>query len=158
MNIFILHNDPYKCVREYPDAHVVKMITESVQMLSFNLRLSGLDVGYKFSKAHSNHPCTKWARESRSNTLWLEELIRAMHEEWRYRYGHPKTKIHGAMKVFFTLPTLNIPDRGLTPFVQCMPEHYRGPNTIEAYRRFYVGDKWHIRKYTGRPIPSWYTK
>ncbi len=158
MNIFILHNDPDKCVLEYPNAHVNKMITESVQMLSFNLRLAGHDVGYKFNKAHANHPCTKWVRESLSNTLWLEQLIRAMHKEWQYRFNHPEHEIHKAMEVFYTLPVLDIPDQGLTPFVQCMPEEYRGPDTIEAYRRFYIGDKWHIRKYTGRPIPAWYTK
>jgi len=156
MNIFILHNDPNKCVLEYPNTHVVKMITESVQMLSTNLRLHGIEAGYK--KTHSNHPCTKWVRASLSNTLWLEQLIRAMHKEWQYRYGHPENKIHKAMEVFFTLPKLDIPDLGLTPFVQCMPEQYRGSDTIEAYRRFYIGDKWHIRKYKGRPIPSWYTK
>ncbi len=154
MNIFVLDKDPFECVKQYPDQHVVKMITESVQMLSTNLRLHGVEAGYR--KTHANHPCTKWARESLSNYKWLRSLVEAMHAEWQYRYDH--TKNHKAYDIFLELPMLDIPDKGLTPFEQCMPEEYRGKDPIDAYRRFYINDKWHIRKYKKRDIPAWFNK
>jgi hypothetical protein len=153
MNIFVLDKNPYKCVVQYPDAHVVKMITESVQMLSTNLRLHKVSVGYKIT--HENHPCTKWARESFSNMLWLRKLVEAMHKEWQFRYDHKHN--HKAYDVFLSLPLAEVfPKIGFTPFVQCMPEKYRHQNIIEAYRRFYIGEKSHLERYTKRQKPTWF--
>jgi hypothetical protein len=72
MNIFILDEIPEKCARYHCDAHVIKMILESAQMLSTTVRLSGIDRGYKIT--HQNHPCTLWTGESLSNWQWLREL------------------------------------------------------------------------------------
>ena len=158
MNIFVLHErDHKKCVEQYPDKHVVKMITESVQMLSTNLRLHGIEEGYK--PTHPNHPCTVWARSSLSNWMWLCDLVVAMHEEYQFRYEKKKRKIHKAFEVFLSLPNLPIPDHGLTPFVQCMDERFRGPNAVDAYRTFYVYDKPQLRlnyKEGKRETPWWY--
>ena len=153
MNIFILDHDPTNCVIQYPDQHVVKMITESAQMLSTNLRLNDIEVGYRIT--HPNHPCTKWARASFSNMLWLSELVEVMHREWQYRYGH--THNHRAFDVYRELPMLDIPDHGLTPFVQCVEDYCKCDDPIEAYRRFYIYEKWHLRKrYKKRDVPWWY--
>lgn len=152
MNIFVLDDDPTKCVVQYPDKHVVKMITESVQMLSTANRVNGVDIGYR--KTHANHPCTIWVRSSLSNYFWVCELVEAMHKEWQYRYNHVHN--HKAFDMYLTIPILDIPDHGLTQFVQCMPEEYRSDSAIDAYRRFYIKDKWHIRQYTKRDIPEWF--
>ena len=32
----------------------------------------------------------------------------------------------------------NIPDNGFVAPPQCMPDEFRGPNTLEAYKRFFV--------------------
>ena len=85
MNIFVLDQDINKCAQYHVDRHVVKMITESAQMLSTAARLVGIDAGYKIT--HQNHPCTKWSRNSLSNWLWLKDLAKSLNEEWKFRYN-----------------------------------------------------------------------
>jgi hypothetical protein len=40
----------------------------------------------------------------------------------------------------------NIEDRGFVPPPQCMPEEYKNPDTIAAYRNFYIKDKLGVKK------------
>lgn len=153
MNIFALHTDTKMAAVFHTDKHVVKMITESVQMLSTAVRLSGIDIGYK--RTHVNHPCAIWTRSSLSNYLWLRELVYHLHEEWKYRYDHHKSKIHKAYGIMLTLPIPKIKDIGLTPFALAMPEKYRCHNTIESYRYFYSNDKRHLHNWKKRSKPEW---
>ena len=154
MNIFILDNDQQKCVEYHIDKHVVKMVTEYAQLLSYAVRLSGIDAGYKLSKSHSRHPCTLWTCESLTNWLWLKNLTALLNEEWKFRYGHVRD--HKAYEVAMQLPYPNLEDNGLTPFVQCMPEEYRQNNPIEAYREFYRKDKITFASWKLRGEPSWF--
>ena len=94
MNLFILSTDPKECAEYMIDKHVVKIILEAVQMLSTAIQLVDPEMAalvpvslYKIS--HRNHPVSVWVRESLDNYLWTLALVRAMHEEWKYRYGHP---------------------------------------------------------------------
>lgn len=78
MNIFALHQDPQIAAQMHCDKHVVKMILESAHMLS---TICG--EGYK--PTHQNHPCTKWARSSRSNFYKTEKahlLKFTKREDW----------------------------------------------------------------------------
>ena len=68
MNIFILDENIEAAVQYTCDKHVVKMITESVQMLSSAMWHVGLEGPYK--QTHINHPCTVWTRESMQNYMW----------------------------------------------------------------------------------------
>ena len=92
MNIFILSEDPVKAAKQQCDAHVVKMVLESAQMLSTTCRvLDGEETkipsksGKTMVKAwvlpdprdeilykavHVNHPCTLWTMESKANYDW----------------------------------------------------------------------------------------
>jgi len=65
MNLFILHENPTLASHMMCDQHVVKMPTETAQMLSTVARAHGFDVGYKTT--HPNHPCTRWIGESLEN-------------------------------------------------------------------------------------------
>lgn len=54
---------------------------------------------------------------------------------------------------------IGAPDTAQTPFAQAMPEQYRGPDAVQAYRRYYVAEKMTLR---GRPVtwtrrerPAW---
>ncbi len=69
MNIFALDTDPVTCAQYHCDKHVIKMILESVQMLSTTCSILGAEAPYK--PTHANHPCTKWVRESWENFGWL---------------------------------------------------------------------------------------
>lgn len=155
MNIFILDNDMKQNVKFYTNKHIVKMITESVQLLSFVNRLNGLEQGYKLSKTHKNHPCTKWCGESLSNWKYLYNLVFHMHDEYLYRYPKKDGIKHKAFEIMLTLSEPNIKDVGLTEFVQCMPDQYKCDNAVQAYRNYYLGDKVHLFKWKNREIPYW---
>lgn len=153
MNIFALSSNPWQAAEYHTDRHVVKMILESVQMLSTAVRLSGIDAGYKAT--HINHPSSIWVRESITNYLWLSDLVIALHEEWRYRFNHKSDVVHKSYEVFETLP---LPDhftkRVGTPFAQAMPRIYQIPDDpIQAYRDYYNGAKRHLHQWTGRDVP-----
>jgi len=130
------------------------MILEYAQLISTALRMQGYDIGYK--KTHINHPCSKWARKSKSNLLFLFDLIKHLNEEYRYRYE--KLWDHKAYDKVRDLRhwTRNMKDVGLTPFPQAMPDQYKSDNPILAYRDYYIGEKRHIAKWTRRPIPCWW--
>jgi len=151
MNIFILDKEVEKCAEYHCDKHVIKMILESAQMLSAVVRLNGHDIGYKLT--HKNHPCTIWARESLSNYNWLVRLTRLLNYEYRYRYD--KDVNHKSYDLVKTLPIPDLPDIGLTPFAQAMPEQYKNKNAVKAYRDYYINEKSSFLTWTKRKTPMW---
>lgn len=153
MNIFVLDLNPKKAAKMHFNKHVVKMITESCQMLCgvHHMTSDRTDIPYRLS--HKNHPCSKWVRESYSNYIWLLDLTRALLDEYTYRYE----KKHACEKVYdwcsINLP--NIPDKGLTKFAQAMPKELKSDDPVKSYRDFYIKEKMHIFAYKNRPIPNW---
>lgn len=154
MNIFILDEDFTKNAQYHVDKHVVKMITEHAQIMSTVCRLNGAEVGYKAT--HPHHPCVKWAGASLANWKYIQLLTNALHEEWKFRYKHPSSKIHKAFEVMLSLPIPSIKDIGLTPFAQAMPNDYKNEDAVKAYRDYYIGDKQHLASWKNREIPKWY--
>ena len=120
-------------------------------MLSAVVRLNGHDIGYKLT--HKNHPCTIWARESLSNYNWLVRLTRLLNYEYRYRYD--KDINHKSYDLVKTLPIPDLPDIGLTPFAQAMPEQYKNKNAVKAYRDYYINEKSSFLTWTKRKKPKW---
>lgn len=152
MNIFILDEDPILSVRYHPDKHIVKMPTEATQLLCTALHYAGCAPHWVYRPTHFNHPCAVWVRESLQNWLWLQDYVRLMGEEYSYRYG----RTHRAVAMAAILPTPNLPELALTPFAKCVPEEFRHLQVVEAYRRYFVWYKQHLKKYTGRSVPIWW--
>lgn len=153
MNIFILDYDFDINAQYYVDKHVVKMPLEYAQLLSAAVRLSGFDAGYRLT--HKNHPCTKWARESIDNFMWLKKLAEAVGKEYTYRYG----RVHKSTIVARELPIpTDLPIKGLTKFAQAMPNQYKNEDVVTAYRNYYIGEKAHLFSWKKRDIPKWITK
>lgn len=152
MNIFALHSDPIQAAIYHVDKHVIKMVLESAQMLCTNLNLLNIPTPYK--SCHKNHPCTIWARESRSNFTWLCELGLALGAEYTHRYN----KTHASEKVIKYCYNLkqHIPDGNLTPFAQAMPDVYKRTDSVQAYRNYYIGDKISFAIWSKRNIPDWF--
>ena len=151
MNIFIVHKDPKTAARQLCDKHVVKMILESAQMLC-----SAFENGKApYRRAYYNHPCTKWARESKSNYEWLLTHAYQLCEEYFERYG----KIHKSLDAIDWCDNhydkLNLPDVGLTPFAQAMPDEYKKEDPVQAYRDYYNGEKSYFAKWGKTPRPIW---
>ena len=149
MNIFILDTDIEKCAQYHVDKHCVKMILEYAQLLSTTVNLSGGTAPYKTT--HKNHPCAIWARDSLSNWHYLRDLGITLHKEYQYRYG----KTHKSGLVIESLGEPNIPDIGLTPFAQAMPDEYKCDDAVIAYRNYYLGAKANLFSWKDREVPEW---
>ncbi len=156
MNIFALSKSPSQSAIEMLDKHVIKMPTETCQMLHTNIlymqyieqhgkepQLKDLKRFHRETKsilmkpAMLNHPSTIWARQSRQNFDWLYEHGLALCQEYTYRYD----KSHGS---FDRILDVNIhakltyrhdyPHSGLTPVTIAMFDKYR-LNEKEYYNR-----------------------
>jgi len=150
MNIFVLDKNPHVAAMYACDKHVVKMILESAQMLC-SVQPEGTA---PYKRSFYNHPCTKWVRASVANYDWLIEHARALCTEYTRRYG----KVHKSEKVidWCDANRPELPDVGLTPFAQAMPEDYKNEDAVEAYRTYYRNDKRRFATWKDVDPPTWF--
>ena len=83
MNIFVLDTDPIKAAQYHADKHVVKMITETAQLLNSTYYFTNEKDKASYKLTHKNHPCSIWARESLDNWVWLKQLGLALYDEYK---------------------------------------------------------------------------
>ena len=179
MNIFALSECPVESARQMLDKHVVKMPTESCQMLHTNSlyflfwnchgREPSLKELKKFHKeshfsylmkpAMLNHPSTIWARQNKSNYMWLYNHALALCKEYTYRYG----KVHGTEKRVLDSFTFDYDENELTPVSIAMANVYRLPKekhtwdfVIRSYRHYYLEGKWRFAYWRKNRRPEWY--
>lgn len=154
MNIFYVDTDPRIAARSLCDKHVVKMILESAQMLCTAHHVSGgvyvSNMPYKAT--HKNHPSNIWVRKSFNHYIWLYDHFNWLCEEYTYRYGKTHKTEEYAWLLIRT-PLLPMCDFFDPP--QCMPDEYKLPDTVDAYRNYYKHGKSHLLKYTKREMPEW---
>ena len=105
MNIFYLHNNPYKAATYFYDKHKVKMILESAQMLCTAHHVYGNGDNVPYKKAHLNHPSTIWARSSKSNYYWLYEHMLGIGKVYTKRYGKYHLSIEKCRDALAFAPT-----------------------------------------------------
>lgn len=163
MNRFIVDHHPDAIARSLCDQHIVKMPLEETQMLSTAVRhYAGdeyADIAGLYRKAHFNHPCTKWARETRGNYTFALKLLEAMLAEYTHRYG--KTHKCALLVPVLRLSTKYIPEGSMTKHPQCFGEntHLRDEDEawpVSAYRKFYQQTKTAFARYErGRAAPEW---
>ena len=168
MNLFILSLIQKEIANYMMDKHVSKILLEAVQMLCSAKRVLNPDDSSNerlYKLAHKNHPVTIWCRTSKANFVWTLDLIEALHNEWRFRYGHPDTKLHKSYIMAQYLKE-NMPSddsfskKGLTPFALAMPDEYKSDDPVQSYRNYYMSeDKQRIATWKkGRGKPDWYIK
>ena len=160
MNIFFLHLSQSMCAAMHADKHVIKMILETTQLLCSVWHVvdpehSVYTPCYKLT--HRNHPSSVWARESRSNYVWLCKLGMELCKEYTYRYG----RIHKCEAYLRDL-SLNIPPIehvAWTPPRLAMPDEYKSDDFVESSRQYYFFEKSHLHcwkgKVAGRDPPHW---
>ena len=146
MNIFATYPDPDKSAYYLDNKRAIKMILESAQIMATTMHFYGDHHEYK--PTHKNHPCTMWAKKSKQNFLWLLEHFDALNRRYTkiYRRIH---KCRQYMYMFYTFAE-RMPDRGLTPFVNCAKNDKLGLDFThlpvhEAYR-LYLHAKWALDK------------
>jgi hypothetical protein len=176
LNRFILDENPRTAAEYHCDKHVVKMILEESQMLSTAHRiLDGAEfVGQSksgrkakrwklddsrddilYQATHVNHPCTQWSMFTSENYVWSVSLLRCLLDEYQYRYG----KQHKCETLYNTLRFLPqmIANGKRSQFPQAMPDDCKRDNPVDGYRKYYIDHKVRFAKWTGRPVPEWFT-
>lgn len=182
MNIFVLSDDPVKAAQMQCDKHVLKMVTESAQMLcTVHRMLDGFQTKvpsksgktmrktwlfgdardeHFYKSVHEHHPCTIWTMESSANYFWHSTHFKALANEFEYRYSKP----HGAWEkthelIYHRLPK-NITHGPLTEFATAMkqyPECVVNGSPVTSYRNFYHADKLRFATWNrGREAPDWW--
>lgn len=160
MNIFAVNEDPRLAARDLPDKLVVKMPTESLQLLTpwafnahgvYTRKPDGTTYGIK---GFAHHPCAKWLYESDANLMWLLEHAIEMSQEYTRRYN----KQHGVNYAIEQLVKLTqnwMPGISCdhTEFVQAMPEEFKVPgDAVTAYRNYINGYKGYAEwRYSEKP-------
>ena len=163
MNIFAVDEDPILAARNLPDKLVVKMPTESLQLLTpwaFNAHSVLIlkdDGGTYGTKGFAHHPCSKWQYEDPANVAWLLLHAFGLAAAYTERYG----KNHGVLPGLFQLAKLYEEKHGLpsehfkhhTPFVLAMPDRFKDENDrVGSYRRYINESKGYaVWRYTEPP-------
>ena len=166
MNIFYLSSCPQEAAELHNDKHCVKMILEYAQMLSTAHReLDGDVPDILYKSTHKNHPSTIWTRSSKQHYDWLYRLFRQLSAEYTLRYSKSGNwgrdlKVHKTWnklgKILKTAPK-NIKDNGWVDPPQCMPDHCKKPDTIDAYRNYYLTEKASFSTWKYSQQPTWWT-
>lgn len=158
MNIFYLDHNPRKSARYLCDRHCVKMVLESAQMLCTAHRVLGTDSVADhyglYKSTHIRHPCSVWTRESTGNYKWHYRLFLAMLDEYSIRYN--RTHACDRLTIPLSGPPQRIPNAKFTIPPQCMPDEYKGIDTVQAYRRYYIHGKSDIAVWKFCPSPLWF--
>jgi hypothetical protein len=183
MNIFVIGEQacPYLSARDQCDKHVVKMPTESGQMLSTVHRILDGKETRRLSKSgktmskywelpdereeilykavHPNHPSTLWTMESDANYRWHWEHLYALCKEYTSRYGKVhsvETRLLSKLKT----PPQNIPIGPMTQFKLAMkanPECMFPDDPVKSYRMFYHTKQDRFKMtWRDKSPPSWF--
>ena len=168
MNVFFVSRCPEEAADMLVDAHVVKMILESCQLLASVWHMGPPEELQKMEErfpeavipklTHKNHPCAIWARECPGNYLWLMQHAKALESVWRTIYGHDlatqhKTIQQGAGILFQLPPSKRFWKQNcyeVSPPALAMPDVYMLPHqtgetdidyAVRCYRAYYVAEK-----------------
>jgi hypothetical protein len=169
MNIFAVHNDPVQAAQDLPDKLVVKMPTESLQMLTpfcynrFGIKIPKEAGGFYGVKGFAHHPCSKWLYQSESNVIWLWIHAYVLCAEYTLRYKKTHAIQSPLKKIYQLLDLYNITPSTCswtkhTPFVQAMPEEAKIVNDpVTAYRGYLMDYKGYCEWKHSNP-PLWWNE
>lgn len=167
MNIFYLSEIPQRAAQYHHNAHCLKMVLETAQLLSTAHRLldgtkSTIKVLSKktgkyrnkkiwtlpdphlektlYSATHINHPSAEWVRSSDQAYRWTTELLAQLCKEYTYRYGKiHKVERSGLLETLFSNYPTNIKKSNTFTQPPCaMPESCKvSSNAVDNYRTYY---------------------
>lgn len=150
MNVFFLSTSPKLAARFHNDCHVVKMLTESVQILSTALWHHKKNLWY-YKPTHPGHPAVKWAAMSSANYHWLLELGIYLNEEFELRFQSSHAAFDGIK--YLRRRFSHIPDGDFTRPPLCMPDECKSSSPVKSYREYYRTHKVYDR--AGKLMAVW---
>jgi hypothetical protein len=153
MNIFYIDKDPAIAAQGLMDVHIRKMTLETCQLLMTHDTLNGKIRPYRPTLKY--HPC-RVLLANEANYNWLCRYFQYICTEFKYRFDHSHACEYYYNK-FYSMP---IQLSSEPNFPQCMPNEFKCPNTIDAYRAYYKSKykdfmQRSIAKYTKRCKPLW---
>ena len=163
MNLFYLDHDIKKCVMYHCDKHIVKMITETAQLISNVHHLCPgksllPDFIMKLDKRHSNSPHARWLREDLENYFFLCKFGLELYKEYQFRYK--KKEKHQRSLLIFCWAQKNLPNLTSKKFTTppiVMPEKSIINNDIVfSYRNLYMTEKRHFMSWKSREKQNWF--
>tara|TARA_X000001382_G_C3176151_1_gene181036 strand:+ start:2916 stop:3551 length:636 start_codon:yes stop_codon:yes gene_type:complete len=185
MNIFALSRNPQEAAQQMLNKHVVKMPTETCQMLHTNalyfdyiehyneeptlaqLKAFHRDIGSNLMKpAMLNHPSTIWARQTPNNTRWLYSHGCALCDEYTHRYNKKHGSQSRILDIAYTIDFQADP-WWATPVTIAMDDKYRLVKdnripdwdfVIKSYRHYYLEGKWKFAEWRQNRMPEWWPK
>jgi len=153
MNIFYLDEQPNLAAQFLCDKHIPKMVLETAQMLCTAQHVNGCGHDGIYKPAYIKHPSTQWVGSSLYAYEWTYHLFLDL----LYEYEHRFDKIHACDQLrehLGVFPSCHKGEPSAPP--QCMPEQYKGIDTVSAYRRYYIGEKLSFAKWVrGTSSPYW---
>lgn len=177
MNIFYISNDPVQAAQWMVDKHVVKMVTESAQLLSTAHRIiDGIETAGKsktgrnvkrwilddsrdsviYTATHVNHPSAVWCRNSVENYNWLVEHFYALGQEYTYRYGKVHKCFQGDLAYMLSSPPNNLKSYEWTTMPSAMADEYKiSDDPLTNYRNYYRVGKARMHSWKKRNPPDW---
>ena len=160
MNIFAVNQNPIQAAKELSNKHVIKMISESLTMLSFAFPEGTAAIKNSRSNPHHRHPASIWARQSRENFDWLLTHALALCDEYTLRYKREHIYQEPLLDYCSKADTLYFPTVSLTPFACCFGD-FKGKidmqNPVAAYQEFYRLDKADFARWPSiEKIPAWW--
>jgi len=146
MNLFILDSNPIKAAQLYQDLHVNKIVCEGSQMLATAYPLSRLaepdcprtQRGTPRVHSYLKHPMTMWVNENMSNFNWTLTHIKALSDEFTYRFGEKHFTLSFIEWCFNNKPILK--ESPLTIQPQCFstyPDCIVPNNPVAGYHNYY---------------------
>ena len=178
MNIFAVHGDPVVSACSLCDKHIPKMIVETAQLLCTAKRLldgtltagksaTGRNVkrwqlsdpeleAVIYQAGYVDHPSAIWCRSTDANYWWLQIHGLAMCQEYTRRYGKVH-KTQAVMEVLGRGKPDNIRIGTLEQFAVAMPDEFKLPDSVEAYRNYYIKAKSRFAYWKDQhTVPYWF--
>jgi hypothetical protein len=130
------------------------MTLEYAQILATALQMRGFAHTEIYKPTHTTHPCVHWAAESYGNYNWLWDLFSMTASEYTFRFGKThqswftQAPIISPIRNRFNHLWENEKNQHMTPWAQCMPDQYKAPSAVDAYRAYYCGEKARFARYT----------
>lgn len=156
MNIFVLDKDPVQAARDMCNKHVCKMVVESAQLLCTAMHLNGTSISQlPYRPTHARHPSSVWTAASPDNMMWLWLHALELRDEYerRYRKRHKTSLALAALQQLVPVGDW----RSHTPFAQAMPDEWKNPDAVLAYRCYYIAEKSTFARWAPRASPpAWW--
>ena len=154
MNIFATSKCPVESAGYLDDKRVIKMVSESAQMLCHVVGFYGHE-SYGLPVSQWNHPVVKWLDEDISNQSWLYRHFIALLDQFALRRGklHDAEKLRNILHPFFNAHGSSEP----SSFKNCAANESKGVSfkhekDVHLAYRLYLNERWK----TDKIQPKWF--